>query len=72
MYWGSMLTGGIESIFCAGDAGNATLGCADSPGNAVVLVGGATSFVIFSCPRGTVVAVSGAISGANPGEPGVC
>ena len=47
---GGMLTIVAMDSCCAGDAGSGALGCAYSPGSAIVLVGSATSGVSVACP----------------------
>ena len=62
---GRMLTGGTTRDFCAGDTCSGAFGCSNTPGSTVALVGGATSFVSFTCTWGTGVAVTGTASGSK-------
>ena len=68
---GCMLTGSTCRACCTGTAFSGALGCADTPGGLVILVGDATSCVIFSCPWGDGVVVTDTVSGTIPCEPGI-
>ena len=69
---GDMLASSTERYCCAGAVFSSALGCADAPGSTIAFVGRAISYVIFDCPWGEGDVVTGAVSGANPCELGVC
>ena len=67
---GRILTCGAASACCEGASGSSALGCTDTPGRTFAFVEGTTSFFSFDYPWGTVVVVTGAVSGTNPCKPG--
>ena len=69
--WGGISTASTSRARCVGAAGRGTFGCAGDPGRTVSCAGGSASFVRFSCPWGTVVTVTGTLSGSNPCGPKV-
>ena len=68
---GIRLTSDAARACCEVTTGSSALSCANDPGSASMLAGGATSCVSFGYTWDTGIVVTGTVSGANPCEPDI-